>query len=105
MPSPILHNGATVLCAHGGQATPSAPSKRVFVSDNPIATVAAPYSVAGCSFVPPGGNGPCVTAQWVGAVQVFSEGQAVVILGGKATCSPTGTPLLPLSSQARALAT
>ena len=25
MPGPLLHLGATVLCAHGGQATPSAP--------------------------------------------------------------------------------
>jgi hypothetical protein len=84
---------------------PTAPSARVFVSGNPIATVAAPYSVAGCSFVPPGGNGPCVTAQWVGAVQVSSEGQPVVIMAGTSICAPTGAPLLPLSSQTRALAT
>ncbi|MGC2403625.1 MAG: hypothetical protein WA510_27790 [Acidobacteriaceae bacterium] len=106
MPAPILHMGATVLCSHGGQAMPTAPSPRVMVSGMPIATLAAPYAVAGCAFVPPAGNGPCVTAQWVvGAVQVTSEGQPVAIMTGMATCVPTGTPLLPLVAQTRAIAT
>lgn len=85
---------------------PTAPSPRVMVSGMPIATIAAPYVVAGCPFVPPGGNGPCVTAQWVvGAVRVISEGQPVVIMTGVATCVPTGTPLMPVTAQTRALAT
>jgi hypothetical protein len=76
------------------------------VSGMPIATIAAPYTVAGCAFVPPAGNGPCVTAQWiVGAVQVMSEGQPVAILTGVATCVPTGTPLVPVMAQTRVLAT
>lgn len=98
--------GATVLCAHGGQAIPTVPSPRVMVSGMPIATIAAPYSIAGCAFVPPAGNGPCVTAQWiVGAVQVMSEGQPVAILTGTATCVPTGTPLIPVQAQMRVIAT
>src|SRR5262249_55745033 len=106
MPGPILHVGATVLCAHGGQAIPTVPSPRVLVSGMPISTIAAPYSIAGCAFVPPAGNGPCVTAQWViGAVQVMSEGQPVVIMTGMATCMPTGTPLLPVEAQTRVIAT
>ena len=106
MPAPILHLGATVLCSHAGQAMPTAPSPRVLVSGMPIATIAAPYAVAGCSFVPPAGNGPCVTAQWVvGAVRVVSEGQPLAIMTGVATCIPTGTPLLAVSAQTRALAT
>jgi len=106
MPGPILHVGVTVLCAHGGQAMPTAPSPRVLVSGMPIATIAAPYTIAGCAFVPPAGNGPCVTAQWVvGAVRVMSLGQPVAILTGTATCVPTGTPLLPLVAQVRAIAT
>jgi hypothetical protein len=106
MPGPILHVGATVLCAHGGQAIPTVPSPRVMVSGMPIATIAAPYSIAGCAFVPPAGNGPCVTAQWVvGAVQVLSEGQPVAIMTGMATCVPTGTPLLPVQAQTRVIAT
>lgn len=106
MPGPILHMGATVLCSHGGQAMPTAPSPRVLVSGTPIATIAAPYAVAGCAFAPPGGNGPCVTAQWVvGAVRVTSMGQPVVIMTGTAVCTPTGTPLVPVQAQMRALAT
>jgi hypothetical protein len=106
MPGPILHMGATVLCSHGGQAMPTAPSPRVLVSGMPIATTAAPYAVAGCAFAPPGGNGPCMTAQWVvGAVRVTSMGQPVVIMTGVAVCAPTGTPLVPVQAQTRALAT
>lgn len=106
MPAPILHMGATVLCAHGGQAIPTVPSPAVLVSGMPIATIAAPYAVAGCAFAPPAGNGPCVTAQWgVGAVQVLSQGQPVVIMTGVATCVPTGTPLAPVAAQTLVLAT
>jgi len=84
---------------------PTVPSSRVLVSSMPIATVAAPYSVAGCGFVPPAGNGPCVTAQWtVGSARVVSEGQPVAILSGVSTCVPTGTPLVPASAQTRVIA-
>lgn len=106
MPGPILHVGATVLCAHGGQATPTVSSPRVSVSGQPVATVAAPYAVAGCPFVPPGGNGPCVTAQWiVGATRVMVTGQPVVLMTGVSTCVPTGTPLTPVVAQTRVIAT
>ena len=106
MPGPILHLGASVLCAHGGQAMPTAPVPRVLVSGMPIATMAAPYAVVGCAFVPPAGNGPCVTAQWVvGAVRVLAMGQPVAILSGVSVCVPTGTPLVPVSSQVRVIAT
>src|SRR6185436_3406170 len=92
MPGPILHVGATVLCAHGGQAVPTVPSPRVLVSGMPAATIGAPYAVAGCPFVPPGGNGPCVTGQWVvGAIRVVSLGQPLAIMTGVAICAPTGT--------------
>lgn len=106
MPGPILHMGAVVTCAHGGQAIPTVPSTCVMVSGMPIATIAAPYAVAGCAFIPPAGNGPCVTAQWVvGAVQVMSMGQPVAILSGVSVCVPTGTPLLPVSAQTLVIAT
>lgn len=106
MPAPILHVGAVVLCAHGGQALPTDPSPVVLVNGMPIATIAAPYSVAGCAFVPPSGTGPCVTAQWVvGALQVLSQGQPVAIMTGMATCVPTATPLMPVMAQTVVLAT
>jgi hypothetical protein len=106
MPRPILHLGATVTCSHGGQAMPTMPSSRVLVSGMPITTLAAPYVVAGCAFVPPGGNGPCVSGVWAaGAVRVTSELFPVVIMTGMSTCVPTGTPLLPLNAQTRVVAT
>jgi hypothetical protein len=105
MPGPILHVGATVLCSHGGMAMPTVPSPVVLVSGMPIATIAAPYSVAGCPFVTPAGNGPCVTGQWiVGAVRVISQGQPVAIMTGMSICVPTGTPLVPVAAQTRAIA-
>ena len=104
MPGPLLHLGATVLCSHGGQAMPSAPNPRVLVSGQPVATMAAPYLVAGCAFVPPGGNGPCVTAQWVvAATRVLIAGQPAVLMDSQALCVPTGTPLLPVMSQMRVI--
>ena len=104
MPGPLLHIGATVLCSHGGQATPSAPNPRVLVSGQPVVTMAAPYMVAGCAFVPLAGNGPCVTAQWVvAATRVLAGGQPVVLLDSQAICAPTGTPLLPLVAQMRVI--
>jgi hypothetical protein len=106
MPGPILHVGAVVTCAHGGMAVPTAPSPTVMVSGMPIATIAAPYTVAGCAFVPPAGNGPCVTGMWVvGALQVMSNGQPVAILSGVSTCVPTGTPMVPVSAQTFVIAT
>jgi len=76
------------------------------VNGMPIATIAAPYAIAGCPFVPPAGNGPCATAQWmVGATQVLSQGQPVAIMTGMATCVPTGTPLMPVMAQTLVLAT
>jgi hypothetical protein len=85
---------------------PTSPSQMVFISGQPIATISGPYAVAGCAFVPPAGNGPCVTAQWVtGAVQVFSQGQPVAIMSGIAVCVPTGTPLMPISAQTLVTAT
>ena len=95
-----------MLCLHGGQASPTAASARVLVSGMPIATIAAPYAIAGCPFVPLAGNGPCVMAQWVvGAVQVLSQGQPVAIATGVSVCIPTGTPLVPVTTQTRVMAT
>ncbi len=106
MPGPILHLGATVICAHGGQAQPLTPFPRVLVSAQPVVTLSAPYVVAGCPFIAPGGNGPCVTAQWLaGATRVLAGGVPVLVQSGLSLCAPTGTPLVPIITQLRVLAT
>lgn len=101
MPGFLLHVGATVLCAHTGQATPAAPNPRVLVSGQPIVTQPTPYFIAGCS-LPPNAGGPCVSAQWVtGAVRVFAGGAPVLLQGSQAVCAPTGTPLTVVATQPR----
>jgi hypothetical protein len=102
MPGYFVHQGATVLCAHGGQAQPTVPNPRAKVSGQPVATQPVPYVVAGCPFVSPGGNGPCVTAQWVtAATRVFVGGVPVVLQDSQSVCMPTGTPLTVVLTQLR----
>lgn len=101
MPGFLVHLGATVLCMHGGQAMPAAANPRVLVGGQPVATISAPYTVAGCTLLPSAG-GPCVTAQWiVGATRVLASGAPVVIQSSRAVCAPTGTPLQILVTQVR----
>jgi hypothetical protein len=106
MPGFLVHVGATVTCAHGGQAQPTVPNPRVTVMGQPTVTIAAPYAVAGCALPPPpAANGPCVTAQWViGSTRVISNGQPLVVLSSQAICVPTGTPLLIMVTQTRVTA-
>jgi hypothetical protein len=101
MPGFVLHQGATVLCAHAGQAMPTAPNPRVRVAGQPVVTLASPYTVAGCA-LPPAAGGPCVTAQFVmGAVRVRVAGQPVLLQDSLSMCAPTGTPLSVLMAQIR----
>lgn len=97
----LLHQGATVLCSHAGQATPSAPNPRVMVSNQPTVLLSAPWIIAGCPLVPPP-LPPCVSAQWImGTVRVTSLGQPLVVQSGVAISIPNGTPLLPVLMQTR----
>ncbi|WP_347351812.1 hypothetical protein [Intrasporangium sp.] len=105
MPGFVVHVGATVLCAHGGQAQPTAPNPRVLLGGAPSVTVAAPYAIAGCPMVTGGSPTPCVTGQWtLGATRVTSNGQPLVLVDSRATCVPNGTPLLVTATQTRVTA-
>jgi hypothetical protein len=102
MPGFLLHVGATVTCAHMGQAQPTAPNPRVLVSGQPIVTQPAPYAVAGCPFNVSGSPSPCVTAQWTSAAtRILSNGAPVLLLDSQAICTPNGTPLLITVTQTR----
>ncbi|MGH7230114.1 MAG: hypothetical protein ACREJU_01985 [Nitrospiraceae bacterium] len=106
MPGFLLHVGATVLCAHGGQAQPTAPNPRVTVNGQPTVVMTAPYAVAGCPFAPGGVLTPCVTAQWMtAATRVTSNGQPLLLLDSQAVCVPNGTPLMIVATQTRVTAT
>jgi hypothetical protein len=105
MPGFMVHVGAVVLCAHGGQAQPTTPNPRVMVSGLATTTIAAPYVVAGCPMVTGGSPTPCLTAQWMtGATRVTSGGQPLVLIDSKAVCVPNGTPVTIASTQTRVTA-
>lgn len=103
MPGFLLHAGATVTCVHAGQALPSVPNPRVTVMGMPTVTMAAPYTVAGCTLPAiTSGAPPCATATWItAATRITSNGQPLLLLDSQATCIPTGTPLLILATQTR----
>jgi hypothetical protein len=104
MPGFLLHQGATVLCLHGGQAQATAPNPRVTVGGQPVVTQAAPHAVAGCPFTTPASNPlPCVTAQWVtGATRVLVGGVPVLLQDSQAVCAPNGTGVQNVVTQVRA---
>ncbi len=102
MPGPLLHVGATVLCSHGGTATPTTPNPRVLVGGQPTSTMAAPYIISGCPFNAGGSPMPCITGQWLAAAtRVFSDGLPLVLMDSQSICAPNGTPMLPLVAQTR----
>jgi len=102
MPGFLLHQGATVLCMHGGQAQPTAPNPRVKVGGQMVVTQSAPHTVAGCPFSTPGGPMPCVTAQWItGATRVKVGGLPVLLQDSQAVCAPNGTGVNIVMTQVR----
>ena len=102
MPGFLLHLGATVQCAHAGQAQPTSTIPRVMVSGQPIVTMPAPYKVTGCPFNVSGTPAPCITAQWASAAtRVTSNGMPVLLMDSQASCVPNGTPLLITVTQTR----
>ncbi len=103
MPGFLVHVGATVLCAHAGQAQPAVPNPRVLVSGQPTVLQSSPYLVAGCVMPPPtAGNGPCISCQFLsGTTRVLSNGQPLVVQGSQGICAPTGTPAIILTTQIR----
>jgi hypothetical protein len=102
MPGYLLHAGATVVCAHSGQATPTVPSPRVKVGGQPVTTLSGPYAIAGCPFNVSGSPVPCVSAQWtVGATRVRSSGVPLLLADSQAICAPNGTPVTISVTQVR----
>jgi hypothetical protein len=100
----VVQLGATVICAHAGQATPLMPSPRVLLGNQPAITLSSPWVVAGCGLtgttVP-----PCVSAQFVvGSTRVTASGAPLVLQAGTSICTPTGTPLQVLATQLRVTA-
>ena len=94
-----VQQGATVRCAHGGQAEPTLTSPRVWLGGAPAVALPPPWTVRNCT--PPSGPA-CATATWTtGSVRVTSSGSPLVVDSGTASCVPTGVPLRVLDVQSR----
>jgi hypothetical protein len=101
MPGFLLHVGATVICAHAGQAMPATPNPRVTVAGQPTVTMAAVYTIAGCALTGTP-NPPCATATFLtSATRLTSGGQPLLLQDSRSTCVPTGTPLTIVVTQVR----
>lgn len=99
MPGYLLHEGATVQCAHPpGLATPQESNERVKVGGQNTILLLNPYGVTGCGLT----NSPCTLGTWQsGASRVTSLGQPLVLTDSASTSIPNITPLTPMIFQQR----
>jgi hypothetical protein len=101
MPGFIVHQGASVMCGHGGNAQPVAPNPRVTVSGQPIVAMPGAYMIAGCGLASSGGPF-CATATFItAATRVTSMLQPVLLQDSQSTCVATGQPLVIAATQPR----
>lgn len=94
----LLHQGATVMCTHGGQATPTMASLRVKLGGQPATTLSHTYTISGCPFATPEpAPKPCTTVQWTTpATRVRIEGQPALLSTSQGiTIGPLGTQGTP----------
>lgn len=105
MPGSILHEGAVVLCSHGGTATPVSLSPRVTVSGQRAVTLDSLWLITACGLARGAGLLPCVSGEFMaGAARVRSGGLPLAVPGAS-VCTPTDTPMVVVSAQMRAVAT
>jgi len=96
--SHLLHMGATVLCTHGGSATPTGVSARVRLDGQPAVNLGHSWVIAGCPFATPEpAPKPCTTLQFTTpATRVRIEGTpAVLSTASGITIGPMGTQGTP----------
>jgi hypothetical protein len=102
MPGYLLSSGSTLICAHAGQAQPTAPSPRVKVDSQPVVTQSCTYTISGCPNIVGTANVPCVTGQWVSAAaRVKAGGVPVLLQDSQSVCTPNGTPMTIVNTQMR----
>jgi hypothetical protein len=102
MPGYLLHQGATALCLHGGQAQATVPNPRIKVSGQMTVQQPNPWMVAGCPYFTGPAYTPCVTAQWItAATRVKSGGMPLLLQDSQAVCMPNGTGVNIVMTQMR----
>lgn len=101
MPGYLITTAATVNCAHGGQASATNPNPRVKADGQPTVQQPAPWTVAGCSLVPPA-PGPDLSALWTtGSTRVKAGGLPLLLADSQASGVPSGNPALVVATQTR----
>lgn len=91
----------TVLCSHGGKASPTLPNVRVRAGGQPTVTQPAPYLVVACP-APAQSLPPCVSASWLtGALRIRSTGRPVLLTDSKGITAPNAVPTSTLPAQVR----
>lgn len=89
MPGYLLHVAAVVQCTHQAPCTTPPNVPRVFVSGQPVATVANVWTVAGCPFQTPTPvpvPSPCVRVQWaMPATRILVGGSPALLQSGVGT--------------------
>jgi len=82
MPGFLMHVNAGVQCTHGIPAIIAPAQPRVLVSGQPVATMNALITVAGCPFTVPGPKPqPCVTIRWLmPSTRVLVIGQPAMVV-------------------------
>jgi hypothetical protein len=102
MPGFLLHQGAAVLCMHGGQAQPGTPFPRVLLSKQPLATKTSAYTITACAFNVAGAPSPCLSALWTTtATRVLANKVPVLLQDSQAVCAPNGTGVGITTTQLR----
>jgi hypothetical protein len=113
MPGFVITFANTVLCTHGGYATPIPPVGRVLIMGlGAVLTNVHTYAIVSCGFPAAtlGVQPPCVTGRFFGGtIRVRSMGSPLAVLPLSVASSkglPNPTPLIVApSGQARVIAT
>lgn len=102
MGAPIITQQTTVMCGHGGSATPAPSQVRVKISGALAAVATDVYSVAGCALTGTG-TPPCVVLQWLmPAMRVKVQGVPVLLNGSMPMATGPG---IVIPGQVRVMAT
>jgi len=87
MASYVLTTATTVMCPHGGQATPIPTNARVSADGSPALLETDIHVVAGCPFTVGPKYSPCVRIEWqVGAVRTAIGGTPVLTRSSIGLC-------------------
>ncbi|GAC1361002.1 MAG: hypothetical protein NVSMB3_09110 [Acidobacteriaceae bacterium] len=99
--TPLLDQGSSVFCLHGGRAQPTSVSQRLRLGAHPAILLAPPWIVSGCSLLGTP-QSPCLTAAFLtGSARVLASGTPLVLASAQSLCTPSGSPLSIRSTQTR----